>query len=136
MDVAMPLAHLSPKRLRCRPVRCASSAVGVVAVCASLVAATLAPAGLVAQSRYEVARAGDVVTLSDARTALVVRVLTPASNAYQMTVNGQDVIRRTWETLDDIRGRMGLNGAWGDPQAFGGAEFALPQVSPSLSCSS
>jgi aldose 1-epimerase len=63
-----------------------------------------------AQSRYDVSRMGDVVTLSDTRTALVVRVLTPASNAYQMTVKGEDVIRRTWNTLDDIRGRMGLNG--------------------------
>ena len=27
-----------------------------------------------------------------------------------MTANGQDVIRRTWSSLDDIRGRMGLNG--------------------------
>ena len=63
-----------------------------------------------AQSRYDVSRAGDVVTLSDTRSALVVRVLTTASNAYQMTVKGEDVIRRTWNTLDDIRGRMGLNG--------------------------
>jgi hypothetical protein len=39
-----------------------------------------------AQSRYDVSRMGDIVTLSDTRTALVVRVLTPASNAYQMTV--------------------------------------------------
>ncbi len=38
------------------------------------------------------------------------RVLTTAGNAYQLTANGQDVIRRTWDTLDDIRGRMGLNG--------------------------
>src|SRR5207244_3330522 len=64
----------------------------------------------VAQSRYDVSRAGDVVTLSDTQSALVVRVLTTASNAYQMTVKGEDVIRRTWNTLDDIRGRMGLNG--------------------------
>ena len=94
----MPLAHLSPKRVRCRPVRCASSAVGVVAVCASLVAATLAPAGLVAQSRYEVARAGDVVTLSDARTALVVRVTEPITSLLPDPKNVlvKDVI------LDDI----------------------------------
>ena len=63
-----------------------------------------------AQSRYDVSRMGEVVTLSDTRTALVVRVLTPASNAYQMTVKGEDVIRRTWNTLDDIRGQLGLNG--------------------------
>jgi hypothetical protein len=62
------------------------------------------------ESRYNVSRMGDVVTLSDMRTALVVRVLTPASNAYQMTVKGEDVIRCTWTTLDDIHGQMGLNG--------------------------
>jgi galactose mutarotase-like enzyme len=27
-----------------------------------------------------------------------------------MTVKGEDVIRRTWASIDDIRGRMGLNG--------------------------
>ena len=59
---------------------------------------------------YDVARSGDVVTLSDTRAALVVRVLTTASNAYQVTVKGEDVIRRQWNTLEDIRGRMGLNG--------------------------
>jgi aldose 1-epimerase len=61
-------------------------------------------------SRYTVAGAGDVVTLTDAEESLVVRVLTTASNAYQMTVKGVDILRREWETLDDIRGRMGLNG--------------------------
>ena len=82
-----------------------------------LVALALIVAGLLfhplaadAQSRYDTSRAGDVVTLSDRRTQLVVRVLTTASNAYQVTVKGEDVIRRTWNTLDDIRGRMGLNG--------------------------
>ena len=82
-----------------------------------LVALALIVAGLLfhppaagAQSRYDTSRAGDVVTLSDRRTELVVRVLTTASNAYQVTVKGEDVIRRTWNTLDDIRGRMGLNG--------------------------
>lgn len=61
-------------------------------------------------SRYDVAREGDVVTLSDRHTAIVVHVLTTASNAYQMTVKGEDVIRKTWNTLDEIRERMGLNG--------------------------
>src|SRR5258705_12793236 len=62
-----------------------------------------------AESRYGVSRMGDVVTLSDTRTALGVRVLTPATNAYQMTVKSEDVIRRTSNTLDDIRGQLGLN---------------------------
>ena len=59
---------------------------------------------------YDVSHTGDVVTLSDKRAEIVVRVLTSASNAYQMTVKGEDVIRKTWNTLDDIRPRMGLNG--------------------------
>jgi aldose 1-epimerase len=85
---------------------------GVLLVALAVFAAGLLshPPAADAQSRYEVSRMGDVVTLSDTRMALVVRVLTPASNAYQMTVKGEDVIRRTWNTLDDIRGRMGLNG--------------------------
>jgi aldose 1-epimerase len=88
---------------------------------ALLVALAVAAAGLLSdppaagaqsrvESRYDVSRVGDVVTLSDTRAAIVVRVLTTASNAYQMTVKGEDVIRRNWNTLEDIRGRMGLNG--------------------------
>ena len=61
-------------------------------------------------SRYAIAQAGDVVTLTDADAAVVVRVLTTGSNAYQITVKGEDILRREWATLDDIRGRMGLNG--------------------------
>lgn len=65
-----------------------------------------APSG----SNYHVSRAGDVVTLSDKKAEIVVHVLTTGANAYQMTVKGHDVIRKTWNTLDDIRPRMGLNG--------------------------
>jgi aldose 1-epimerase len=75
-----------------------------------LAAVWLCPQIAVAQARYDVACAGDVVTLFDRDSAIIVRVLTTASNAYQMTVNGADVIRRNWNTLDDIRARMGLNG--------------------------
>jgi aldose 1-epimerase len=75
-----------------------------------LAAISLFPAAAAAQSRYDVSRQGDLVTLSDKDTATVVRVLTTASNAYQMTVKDVDVIRKTWDTLDDIRARMGLNG--------------------------
>jgi hypothetical protein len=57
--------------------------------------------------RYDISRGGDVVTLSDTRSALVVRVLTTASNAYEMTVKGEDVIRRTWNT------RMTFAAEWG-----------------------
>lgn len=59
---------------------------------------------------YWVERSGDMVVLADTRANVVVRVLTTASKAYQMTVYGHDVLRRKWETLGDIRGSMGLNG--------------------------
>jgi aldose 1-epimerase len=62
------------------------------------------------QAGYEVSHAGDVVTLSDNRAQVAVRVLTTASNAYQMTVKGEDVIRKLWNTLAEIRPRMGLHG--------------------------
>ena len=42
---------------------------------------SLAPMAVL-QSRYDVSREGDVVTLSDTRATIVVRVLTTASNAY------------------------------------------------------
>jgi aldose 1-epimerase len=63
-----------------------------------------------AQARYRATQTGDIVELQDTQTQLVVNVLTTASNAYRMTVKGEDVIRRTWASIDDIRGRMGLNG--------------------------
>jgi aldose 1-epimerase len=69
-----------------------------------------ASAAASAPPRYRATQTGDIVELQDTRAQIVVRVLTTASNAYQMTVNGEDVIRRTWASLDDIRPRMGLNG--------------------------
>lgn len=68
------------------------------------------PAGASAQARYKMTRTGDVIELQDTRAQIVVNILTTASNAYRMTVKGEDVIRRTWASLDDIRPRMGLNG--------------------------
>ena len=81
-------------------------AVAAAAVCAMLVA----PWPASAQARYRTTHTGDIVELQDARSELVVSVLTTASNAYRMTVKGEDVIRRTWASIDDIRPRMGLNG--------------------------
>ena len=63
-----------------------------------------------AQARYRATHTNDIVELQDTRTELAVNVLTTASNAYRMTVKGEDVIRRTWASIDDIRGQMGLNG--------------------------
>jgi aldose 1-epimerase len=82
------------------------TAVAALVVSAILGASTAASA----QPRYRATQTGDIVELQDTRAQMVVKVLTTASNAYQMTVNGEDVIRRTWASLDDIRPRMGLNG--------------------------
>lgn len=68
------------------------------------------PQTAAAQARYRAAQTGDIVELRDTRADVVVKILTSASNAYQMTVKGEDVIRRTWTSIDDIRPRMGLNG--------------------------
>jgi aldose 1-epimerase len=80
--------------------------VATFAACAILAVSPAASA----QPRYRATQTGDIVELQDTRAKMVVKVLTTASNAYQMTVNGEDVIRRTWASLDDIRARMGLNG--------------------------
>lgn len=81
-------------------------AVTAAAVCVML---GVSPAAS-AQARYRATQTGDIVELQDTRTQIVVNVLTTASNAYRMTVKGEDVIRRTWASIDDIRARMGLNG--------------------------
>lgn len=84
---------------------------GLIRLALILAAAGPLPRAAAAQSaRYDVSQSGDVVTLSDRQSEVVVRVLTPVSNAYQMTVKGEDVIRKTWNTLEDIRPRVGLNG--------------------------
>ena len=63
-----------------------------------------------AQARYTVRTEGDIVQLVDAREQITVSVLTPVSNAYEMVVKGQDVIRKTWTSLDALRKAPGLNG--------------------------
>ena len=80
-----------------------------IAASAACVLATLVPSAS-AQPRYRATQTGDIVELRDARADVVVNVLTTASNAYRMTVKGEDVIRRTWASVDEIRPRMGLNG--------------------------
>ena len=81
------------------------SVVTALAVCMLLTASSVS-----AQPRYRATQTGDIVELQDSRARIVVKVLTTASNAYQMTVNGEDVIRKTWASIDEIRPRMGLNG--------------------------
>ena len=70
----------------------------------------LAPAVAGAQARYTVTTRGDVVQLRDARADVVVSVLTPVSNAYELVVKGQNVIRMNIRSVDEMRARPGLNG--------------------------
>lgn len=79
---------------------------------AVLAAGVLAvPGAGFAQGRYTVETHGDVVQLRDATTKTVVSVLTPVSNAYEMTVNGRNAIRmNNIRSVDDMRARPGLNG--------------------------
>jgi aldose 1-epimerase len=63
-----------------------------------------------AQARYTIKQTGDIVQIQDTREQIGVSILTTASNAYEMTVKGQDVIRKTFVTVDDFRARPGLNG--------------------------
>jgi aldose 1-epimerase len=80
----------------------------IVCVAVAAVFPVAAPVG--AQARYTVRTEGDIVQLVDAREQITVSVLTPVSNAYEMVVNGQDVIRKTWTSLDALRKAPGLNG--------------------------
>lgn len=69
-----------------------------------------APGLALAQARYTVKTTGDVVQLRDAREDVIVSVLTPVNNAYEMVVKGQNVIRMTIKSVDEMRARPGLNG--------------------------
>jgi aldose 1-epimerase len=68
------------------------------------------PADAGAQARYSAKQTGDVVQLRDARTDTTVSVMTTVSNAYEMVVKGQNVIRIPFATVEDFRARPGLNG--------------------------
>ena len=63
-----------------------------------------------AQPRYTVKTTGDIVQLRDAKTDTTVSVMTSMSNAYEMVVKGENLIRMTFATVDDFRARPGLNG--------------------------
>ncbi len=81
------------------------------AISALAVALTLATAHLTtAQSRYSAKQTGDIVELRDTKTDTTVSVMTSLSNAYQMVVKGQNLIRMTFATVDEFRARPGLNG--------------------------
>ena len=72
--------------------------------------ATTCAATAAAQPRYSAKQTGDVVQLRDTKTDTTVSVMTSVSNAYEMVVKGQNLIRMTFATVDEFRARPGLNG--------------------------
>jgi aldose 1-epimerase len=80
-----------------------------IAALATAVVITVANPAL-AQPRYSAKQTGDIVQLRDSRTDTTVSVMTSLSNAYEMVVKGQNLIRMTFATVDEFRARPGLNG--------------------------
>ena len=81
------------------------------AILLALALAVLARAPMAAaQSRYSAKQIGDIVQLRDNRADMTVSVMTSHSNAYEMVVKGQNLIRMTFASVDDFRARPGLNG--------------------------
>ena len=81
-----------------------------VGLTVAIAAALSLPIDADAQARYSAKQTGDVVQLRDAQTETTVSVMTTVSNAYEMVVKGQNVIRIPFATVDDFRARPGLNG--------------------------
>lgn len=81
-----------------------------VGLTVGIAAAMCLPTDAAAQARYSAKQTGDVVQLRDARTDTTVSVMTTVSNAYEMVVKGQNVIRIPFATVEDFRARPGLNG--------------------------
>jgi aldose 1-epimerase len=79
-------------------------------VVACLCAVLVFPDRSAAQARYSIKQTGDIVQLRDARSDTTVSVMTSLSNAYEMVVKGQNLIRMTFATVDEFRDRPGLNG--------------------------
>lgn len=73
-----------------------------------LVLAMAAPSA--AQDRYAMTRTGDIVVLEDTQARIRLSVVTTVNNPYEMVVNGHDVIRKTFTSVDAFRERPGLDG--------------------------
>ena len=74
------------------------------------IATTASATSVFAQARYSAKQTGDIVQLRDTKTDTTVSVLTSVSNAYEMVVKGQNLIRMTFADVDEFRARPGLNG--------------------------
>lgn len=63
-----------------------------------------------AQGRYTATRTGDIVVLEDTQAKIRLSVVTTVNNPYELVVNGHDVIRKTFASVDAFRERPGLDG--------------------------
>ncbi len=77
------------------------------AVCLVLGLSVFTPA---AQMRFTVSRDGDIFRLKDAQSGMTVSMVGPMCNAYEVSVNGQQLIRQTFADVAGFRARPGLNG--------------------------
>jgi aldose 1-epimerase len=67
------------------------------------------PPGAAAQA-YSAVKTGDIVRLEDTGAGIAVSLVAPHSNAYEMVVKGQQIIRKTFPDVAQFRERPGLNG--------------------------
>ncbi|MEO6152375.1 MAG: aldose 1-epimerase, partial [Croceibacterium sp.] len=81
-----------------------------ISILAGILALIVAPNVADAKGRYSIKTTGDVVQLRDAESDIVVSVLTPVSNAYEMVIKGHDVFRMSIGSVDAMRANPGLNG--------------------------
>lgn len=81
-----------------------------IARCVAALLMLAASAGGSAATRYSVKTLGDVVQLRDTETGIIVSVLTPVANPYEMVVKGHDVFRMGIHSVDEMRANPGLNG--------------------------
>ncbi len=73
--------------------------------------ACVALAGPALAQPYTARQTGDVVELRDAGSTTVVSILVPLGNiAFEMTVNGHNVLHWPYATLEEFRKRPGFNG--------------------------
>jgi len=77
------------------------------AVCLALGLSVLTPA---AQMRFTVSRDGDIIRWKDAQSGMSVSMVGPMCNAYEVSVNGQQLVRQTFTDVAGFRARPGLNG--------------------------
>ncbi len=63
-----------------------------------------------AQPRYTATRAGDIVRLHDAEGKMTASVLTTVSNAFEVAVNGHNLLRTPFSSVDEFRAKPGQNG--------------------------